>query len=160
MSNPEHDKILAFDTLFTNNHIQMMKIVMPLFDARMQKYMAIYIKYMEFQYTLSYFKSHPYPPFPQSEDPEEICLNILPYCSSEEKKKVEQIQNMFTTMKSYKEMMEMFSMMKELFPEGEGGMNADMISGMFGQDMNMSNIFDMFSSMNAGSPDTSEPAAE
>lgn len=32
MEKNEHDKIIAFDTLYTNNHIQMMKIVMPYFD--------------------------------------------------------------------------------------------------------------------------------
>ena len=35
MEKNEHDKIIAFDTLYTNNHIQMMKIVMPYFDEPM-----------------------------------------------------------------------------------------------------------------------------
>ena len=54
------DKILAFDSIYTNNHIQMYKLLLPYFEPEMQKKMAIYIKFMEFQYTLSYFKNHPY----------------------------------------------------------------------------------------------------
>ena len=53
------DKILAFDSIYTNNHIQMYKLLLPYFEPEMQKKMAIYIKFMEFQYTLSYFKNHP-----------------------------------------------------------------------------------------------------
>lgn len=146
----EHDKVLAFDTLFTTNHIQMMKIIMPFLDASKQKYIAIYIKYMELQYTISYFQKNPSPPFPlrhdSGQDSQQICREIMPYCSPEEKKKMEQVENLFSTMKNYQEIMEMFTMMKEIFPEGEGGMNPDMLSGLLGQDA--SQIFDMFRNMN------------
>ncbi len=49
------DKIQAFDALFTTNHIQMYKILLPYLEASLQKQLAVYIKYMEFQYTLTYF---------------------------------------------------------------------------------------------------------
>ena len=52
---PKPDKIQAFDTLFTNNHIQVYKILLPYFEPPMQKQLAVFIKYMEFRYTLSYF---------------------------------------------------------------------------------------------------------
>lgn len=152
MSHQEHeqDKVLAFDTLFTTNHIQMMKILMPFLDASRQKYIAIYIKYMELQYTISYFQKNGSAPFPARPDCgqdsqalyPQICREIKPYCSPEEKKKMEQMENLFSTMKNCQEMMEMFSMMKEIFPQGEDGINPDMFSGLFGQDM--SQIFDMF----------------
>ena len=51
METNEHDNIIAFDTLYTNNHIQMLKIVMPYFDARVQGQLAVYIKYLEFRHT-------------------------------------------------------------------------------------------------------------
>lgn len=146
---------MAFDTLFTTNHIQMMKIIMPFLDASRQKYIAVYIKYMELQYTISYFQKNASAPFPvrpgSGQDSRQlypqICREIMPYCSPEEKKKMEQMENLFSTMKNYQEMMEMVSMMKEIFPEGEGGMNPDMLSGLFGQDA--SQIFDMFRNMDS-----------
>ena len=57
MEKNEHDKIIAFDTLYTNNHIQMMKIVMPYFDEPMRGKLAVYIKYLEFQHTLERYRS-------------------------------------------------------------------------------------------------------
>ncbi len=55
----ENDNILAFDTLFTTNSIQILKILLPCIPSKMQHYLAVYIKYLELQYTLSYLKIHP-----------------------------------------------------------------------------------------------------
>ena len=41
MEMKEHNKIAAFDTLFSTNHTQMLKIILPHLDYRMQKSMAI-----------------------------------------------------------------------------------------------------------------------
>ena len=38
------DKIQAFDALFTTNHIQMYKILLPYLEASLQKQLAVYIK--------------------------------------------------------------------------------------------------------------------
>lgn len=56
MDKNKSDKVLAFDTLYTSNHIQMLKIFLPYLDSNLQKYLAIYIKYSELQYTLSFYK--------------------------------------------------------------------------------------------------------
>ncbi len=114
------DKIQAFDTLFTNNHIQMYKILLPYFEPPMQKHIAIYIKYMELQHTLSYFRLHPYAVMPKEEHAEtvQICREILPFCSSSEKESMEKIIEMFSNLKNAQEMMETVNMMKEIFPEG------------------------------------------
>ncbi len=146
MSHSEHDKVLAFDTLFTNNHIQKLKIIMPFFDASKQKHIAVYIKYLELQYTMNYFKTNPFPPFPTG-NTEDICKELKPYCSTGERQKMEQMEQMFANFKNYQEMMEMVTMMKEMFPEGEGGgLNPEMLSGLFGADT--SQMFDMFSNLN------------
>lgn len=146
MSRQEPDKILAFDTLFTNNHIQMMKIIMPFLDASKQRYFAIYIKYMELQYTITCFRQNHFPPFPTRTDSSTLFQELLPYCSPAEKKQMEQVENLFSTMKNYQDMMEMFSMMQEMFPAGEGGLNPDMLSGLFGGDA--AGMFEMFQNMN------------
>lgn len=53
------DRIAAFDAFFTNNHIQKLKILLPVFDRSMQKNLAVYIKYLELQHTLSFFRKNP-----------------------------------------------------------------------------------------------------
>lgn len=117
----EHpDKIQAFDALFTTNHIQMYKILLPYLEASLQKQLAVYIKYMEFQYTLTYFKLHPAAAMPRETQPDAaaMCSELAPFCSSSEKAQLEKIVELFSNIKNAKEMMETINMMKELFPEG------------------------------------------
>lgn len=59
MDSNEHSKVIAFDTLFCTNHIQMLKVILPYMDNQTQKSMAIYIKFLELNYTISYFKNIP-----------------------------------------------------------------------------------------------------
>lgn len=128
-----HDKITAFDTLFTTNHIQMLKILMPYFEPHMRRQLAVYIKYLELRFALSYFDSashelygcaggygntHDGDPFGREEfNIGKICSEILPYCTNEEKQKVEQISGLFRSMEMYKEMSQTFEMMKEFMPD-------------------------------------------
>lgn len=145
MEHKEHDSVLAFDTLFTNNHIRKLKIIMPLFPTSMQGYFAVYIKYLELMYTFSYFDKYKLPVFSGSADSHTILNDLLSYSTPEEKEKISQIKNLFSTMETYQNMMEMMSMMKEMFPEGEQGLSPDMLSGLFGNNgFNMSDIFQMF----------------
>lgn len=125
MDKKEHDKIIAFDTLFTTNHIQILKIVMTYCDYQLQKKLAVYIKYLELQYTLSYYTSHPSDLYGCSFTEKEfniskLCSEILPFCTNDQKQKIEQIAGIFRTMEMYKEMSQTFEMMKDVFPEGFG----------------------------------------
>lgn len=142
----EHDRVLAFDTLFTNNHIKMLKIVMPFFDASMQHYLAVYIKYLELQYTLSYTGNYHFPSSCGSSDVHTLLRDITPYCSSQEKSKVKQAEQLLSAMENYQNMMEMMAMMKEIFPESDsGGINSDMLSGLFnGENSELFHLFQMF----------------
>lgn len=154
MSDKEHDKVMAFDTLFTNNHIRMMKIIMPYFDYELQKKLAVYIKFLELQYTMQYFKNRPYRiknciPEPEKFDMQKMCRDILPFCSPEEKKKMEQMERMFDTFHSYQDMMDTVNMMKDMFPGdapfgfGEnGGFDPNQMSDI----MQMFNLFGNHSS--------------
>lgn len=130
MGKNEHDKIIAFDTLYTNNHIQMLKIVMPYFDEPMRRWLAVYIKYLEFRHALDRYHSPSYALSGCSFGKEEfslnkICSELLPFCTENEKEKLEQIANIFRSMEMYKEMSRTMEMMKDfapdLFTEGFGG---------------------------------------
>jgi len=56
MEDIRQDSILAFDTCFTNNHICMLKILLPFCDTSLQRYLAVYIHFLELKYTLTDFK--------------------------------------------------------------------------------------------------------
>ena len=44
------DKVLAFDTLFTTNHIKMLKVLLFYFDPSAQKMLAVLIKFLELHF--------------------------------------------------------------------------------------------------------------
>lgn len=143
MEDIRQDSILAFDTCFTNNHICMLKILLPCCDTSLQRYLAIYIHFLELQYTLTDFTklSKNYCPERPAE-PLIIFDKLLPYCTSKEKQLFSQFRNLFETMDNLKNMMEMMEVMKDMFPEGmnspngENGFSADMfgtVQGLFGQ---------------------------
>ncbi len=155
MSEGFQDKVTAFDTLFTNNHIQKLKILMSYFDRSMQKNLAIYIKYLELMYTIDFFRKNPYAsPVSASAESEpdygKLFREVTPYCTPAEKKQMESMQNMLNTFDRYKEMVEMMQMMQEMFPEGENPISAmfggnDIANGMdLSQISQMAQIFNMF----------------
>ncbi len=131
MEKDEQGKIIAFDTLYTNNHIQMLKILMPYFDEPERKKLAVFIKYLEFRHTLDQCYSHSYELSGCSFNKEEfnihkICSELLPFCNGEEKKKLGQIADIFRSIEMYKEMSRTMEMMKDFapdfFPEGLGNL--------------------------------------
>ena len=141
--------ITAFDSLFTTNRIQMLKILLPRLAPEQQSGFAIYIKLLELQYTLSLLH-RPEAYLPNSKhlsadffsgdnsDTIELLDELLPYSSQADRSRIDGMKNMLQNMGKIKEMMEMAEMMKEMFPEGfSGGADnpMDILSGMAGMDM-------------------------
>ena len=61
MDTTDQNKVAAFDTLFSNNHIQMLKVILPYMDNQTQKSMAVYIKFLELNYTIDFYKKKSLP---------------------------------------------------------------------------------------------------
>lgn len=160
------DKVLAFDTIFTNNHIKIMKILLSYLDSPMQKMLAVYIKFLELQYTLTYFEKHTcaYPDCHSASERKldigALCSEILPYCAPEERKIIEQIKQILDAVDMYRQFGQTFELMKEMFPDGfpsseeENGANSpfgnmpfgtEMLSSLFGGEN--SQILDFFTAM-------------
>ena len=135
------DKAQAFDTLFTNNRIQILKILAYYMDPHLLKGLAVYIKLSELQYTLALFHRHPEttlhiaPAAPEAENPAgELCTDLMPLCTETQKESLKQISQMLENMNHFQEMMEMVQSMQELFPDGFSdlsGMDLSMLSGLF-----------------------------
>ncbi len=122
MDTTDQNKVAAFDTLFSNNHIQMLIVILPYMDNQTQKSMAVYIKFLELNYTIDFYKKNPYPlcgcmEKETSFDLHKMCSELLPYCTDEERKKVEQIRSMMQSMEMYKEMSKTMEMMKDFMPD-------------------------------------------
>lgn len=141
MDSNEHNKVIAFDTLFCTNHIQMLKIILSYMDNQTQKSMAIYIKFLELNYTIDYFKKHPHPlcgcaPKEPSFDIFKMCTELLPFCTEGERRQIEQIKGIFQSIEMYKEMSKTMDMMKDFMPDmaefmGDSSMN-NPFSAFFG----------------------------
>ncbi len=165
--------IAAFDSLFTTNRIQILKILLPMLAPKHQSGFAIYIKLLELQYTLTFLRRHPgqrlfgtekqlSADFFQGDNTDTMNLldELLPYSGIEGRAKIENMKNMLANMKKMQEMMEMIQMMQELFPEGTGGDNPmDFFTNMSGMPgmpgMDISSLFQMFGN-NTDTTDTSE----
>ncbi len=163
MEDIRQDSVAAFDAQFTNNHIRMLKVLLRFLEPSMQKNMAVYIKFMELQYTMQFPSHYLYgrssysgsSSGKNSFDFDSICDELLPYCSEREKQQFTQMRSMFQTMHNLQGMLEMMETLKELFPEGmgaggdQGGFNPEMLaamSSMFGGgDMDLGAMAEMFS---------------
>ncbi len=139
MEQNNNHKILAFDTLYTTNHIQMLKILLPAVSSEWQHNLAVYIKFLELQYTWKSVSTASHMTysfrgmFAEKIDLFMLCEELLPYCTSNEQSMLNNIKNMQATMQQFKEMEEMMCMMKDLFPEGTGmdSFSPDMMSDLF-----------------------------
>ena len=122
MDSNERSKVIAFDTLFCTNHIQMLKVILPYMDNQTQKAMAVYIKFLELNYTIEFLKKHPCSlcgcmEKEPSADIYKICSELLPYCTENEKKQLEQIRSILQSMEMYREMSKTMDMLKDFMPD-------------------------------------------
>lgn len=120
----EQNKVIAFDTLFSTNHISMLKVMLPYMDNQSQKSLAVYIKFLELNYTIDFYKNHPYPVCgclekETSPDFLKLCSELLPFCTEKERRQIEQIRNLMQNMKMYQEMSKTMEMMKDFMPDME-----------------------------------------
>lgn len=149
--------ISAFDSLYTTNRIQMLKILLSWLPPERQGGFAVYIKLLELQYTFSLLRRHPGagltsghrlsadPLSGDTADTIRLLDELLPFGGPAERARIEGMKNMLQSVSRMKEMMEMMDMLKEMFPEGFGG-DADnpmeLFSGMSGMDLSaVMNLF-------------------
>lgn len=115
--------VMAFDALYTTNQMQKLKVLLPYIEPSMQRHLAVYIKYMELQYTMNYTKKHSAAlsgcglSQPEKPDLRKLCKDLSLYSSPEEIRQLEQIQNMLQTFETVQEMTQTMNAMKEIFPD-------------------------------------------
>lgn len=123
------EAIVAFDTLYTTNHMQMLKLLSPYLDLESRHKLAIFIKWQELLYTMNI--THHYPSSYRRKDypgKKELDMAVLlpllsPYCSEQEKSMLSQFSQMQSMMNTYRDMAQYMPMLQELmgsFSSSEG----------------------------------------
>ena len=140
MEEKDNDAVLLFDTLYTTNHIQMLKVLIPYLQEDMRTNIAIYIKFQEFQYTLEYTKKHNVSLYSQSErglkdlDISKIYNSIKPYCTESEKQMLSKIMSFKNGFEKYQEFAKIMPLLENMSGNKEdssGNFNMNMILNNF-----------------------------
>ncbi len=167
------DRVLAFDSLFTTNHIQMLKLLVGYMEPTLQGNLAVYIKFLELKHTMKLTKEHPFLCIspdsncdPMNAQPDKTAKlsalldDLLLFCAPSERTQLQNMKNMFQTMANMQEMMEMMELLKEMSPElFEGGMNFAKNSDSPGGTPDLTQMMDMIQMMQGmfGGTDASAP---
>lgn len=123
METIKNEQIYAFDSLYTTNHIQMLKILLPCLNPPLQKNLALYIKFLELRYTISFLNAHPYVlsgcGFDKKYGEQEIPVDdLLPYLTPREAENFRQFQKSMDMMKQFSAMQKNMEALKGILPEG------------------------------------------
>ena len=123
METIKNEQIYAFDSLYTTNHIQMLKILLPCLNPPLQKNLALYIKFLELRYTISFLNAHPYVisgcAFDKEHRGQEIPIDdLLPYLTPQEAENFKQLQKSIDMMKQFSNMQKNMEALKGILPEG------------------------------------------
>lgn len=141
--------ILAFDTLYTTNHMKILKLLLPYLESEHQKKLAVFIKWQELIFTLNFFKQYSASLYSYDfKKKKKLDLNVLlplltPYCNESEKAILSQFSQMQNMMHTMEEMQQYMPMIQQ-FMSSMSGENNDM-SGMFGSGDN--NMMEMLKNM-------------
>ena len=119
MENHEVDPITAFDTLYTSNQLQMLKVILPYMQVEMQQMLAIYIKLNELIIAFRFSKStraNAQYSNPAKKEFDMFCLlkDLSPFLSDSEKEMANQFANMQENMEQFKQMSQMMQMMNNM----------------------------------------------
>lgn len=147
MDKKEREIVTPFDQLTSSGNLRMMKLMIPYIAPESQRFLAVYIRFMELQNTIRFFEHfgnslHTQNFGNHATSPMEIFQEIAPYMPSGFSETFDQFANMLSMM----EMMQTFQnadtdpveSVKQMFSPEQQEM-FDMYSSMFSQGMNQEN---------------------
>lgn len=167
----ENDYVLAFDHFYTNNHIQILKALLPYMDIKNMPMLPVMIKYLELKYTLSLVQNgkSPLNQFYSASNSEhgqdifmsasvnappeleQIYQSIKKYLTPNEEKVFSQLMQMKRTMNQAKEMQQMMEMFQNMNIDSDSMANGfpdmSMFENMLGNNKDFSDIMQLFKSM-------------
>ena len=118
MESHETDSVTAFDTLYTTNHLQMLKILLPHLQADIQPHIAVYIKLNELLFTLRFSKEQHHHIDSVSDekdvDMQALISELTPYLNGNEKDMLQKLSSMKENMEKFQQISQMMQMMEGL----------------------------------------------
>jgi len=154
LSQQSSDHVLAFDTLYTNNHIQMLKVLLPHLPRKQKNEFAVFIKYMELQYTIALSKKTKHQInicTASTEDTSDISSlidELQPYCTEQERKTFSHMAETFQTLHMFQDLQkykDLFATMSTPEDSSTGNANPDisqMLKNMLSPEQQT--MFEMF----------------
>lgn len=117
----------TFDSLFSSGKFQIMKVLLPCLPEDKRGSFAIFIRIQELLFTLNAVNNSGQE-IKMAPPPEGDALfdAILPYCDPDEESRITQIKQTLRQAEQMKDVMEMASAMRDLFPEGMGANGMDL----------------------------------
>lgn len=142
-STSDEDYVSIFDHLYTNNHIQILKSLLPFMETSDTLYLPILIKYMELKYTISLLqhsrknttsneiriaqKSNPNESkFNSNMNLNDIYKIIHKYLAPNEDKAFSNILNTMQTIKNFQEMQSLMESFRKLNSDNDSHSNPDL----------------------------------
>lgn len=142
-STSDEDYVSIFDHLYTNNHIQILKSLLPFMETSDTLYLPILIKYMELKYTISLLqhsrknttsneiriaqKSTPNESkFNNNMNLNDIYKIIHKYLAPNEDKAFSNILNTMQTIKNFQEMQSLMESFRKLNSDNDSHSNPDL----------------------------------
>lgn len=111
--------ILAFDTLYTTNHMKILKLLLPYLESEHQKKLAVFIKWQELIFTLDFFKQYSASLYSSDfKHQKKLDLNtllplLIPYCNDSEKALLQQFTQLQNTMHMYENIQQYLPLLQQ-----------------------------------------------
>lgn len=147
------EAILAFDMLYTTNHMKILKLLIPYLESEHQKKLAVFIKWQELIFTLNFLKQYSASlyssDFKQGKklDLNNIIPLLVPYCNETEKNIISQFSQMQNMMNVMEQIQVYMPLIQQFISSmsGDGTSQNDMNQG--GVDVGGNNMMNMLKNM-------------
>lgn len=117
----EENFVKIFDDFYTNNHIQIMKSLLPFLSEKQRVHMPVFIKFLELQDAMQKQKAgiHPWktasaPPVRELIDLIPIYHSVQQYLSASENENIQQMIQLKSQMDNMKQMQQMFALFQDM----------------------------------------------
>lgn len=155
------EAILAFDTLYTTNHMKILKLLFPYLEAEYQNKLAVYIKWQEFIFTLQFINRSPSPSpfyhksFKGNLDFTAVYPTLCTFCNKEEREFLSKISGIMNMKNIMNQVQEYLPLIQGILSSGEANDNfspIDMMKNFLSEEQ--MTMFSMFMEGNENSSTT------
>ncbi len=124
-----NENIHQFNSYYSSNQLQLLKVIFPHLNSKMQNNLAVYIKFLELKLTLENTYRYPHSCHVETM---ELLDELLEISTGEERHRIMNMKNTFQNLHQVQETMETIQMMQEMFPEGANIFeNEELLKEMF-----------------------------